>query len=156
MRWDDPSIAGFARQAGWAGGDVALATAIALAASGGDDAYEDAPLWGAGQHYVGLWGVDITANPQYDASLMRNPVYSAEAAHTLWLASGRRWDWSPVYRSGAYRHFAAEAAFATTQASPSQSGFALGGDDLDPSGLAHLADDGHTAINGLSTVVKGL
>ena len=156
MKWDDPSVAGFARQAGWQGGDVALATAVALATSAGDDAYEYAAPFHLPGLFVGLWGVDVETFPEFDASLMRNPVYNAEAAHSIWLRLGRSWGWNAAYNSGFYRRFAAEAALATTQTSPAQYGFALGGDDLDSSGLAGLASSGHTSVNGLATVVRGL
>lgn len=156
MRWDDPSIAGFAYRAGFRSGDQATAVAIALATSGGDDAYEYSPLFGPRHHWVGLWGVDILEFPQFDASLMRNPVYCAEAAYFIWAATGTSWAWSQAFTSGAYKRYAAEGAFATSLPSATQYGFAVAGDDLDSRGLSGLASTGHSAVSALESVVRAI
>lgn len=156
MYWDDPSIAGFASRAGWAGGDLALAVAIALATSSNDDAYDYRPPFGLPGHFVGLWGVDVDTFTNYDASLMRNPVYNAQAAHDLWAYFGKAWGLFPAYNSGAYRRKAFEAAVAVTQPSPTQYGFGLAGDDLDARGLASMASQGRSSVANLATVVGRL
>lgn len=156
MRWDDPSLAGFAQRAGWEGGDVNVAVAVILATSGGDDAYGYQPPYTPGHTYVGLFGIDTGAYPQFDGSLMRNPIYNAEAAFTLWTQAGKSFKWNQAFTSGAYKHFAAEAGLATQVGSPVQYGFALGGDDLDSAGLARQAWAGNTAVGNLATVVRGL
>lgn len=156
MRWDDGSIVGFARRANFAGGQLDTAIAVALATSGGDDAYEYTPIFGPRHHWVGMWGIDVLAYPQFDASLMRNPVYCAEAAYYLTRLNNQGWVWSQAFTSGAYKRYAAEAVAAETAPSPAQYGFALGGDDLDSSGLAGLAASGHESVSNLSRVVGGL
>ena len=156
MRWDDPSLAGFARQAGWQGGDVNLAVAIILAASGGDDVYDYQVPFAGASHYVGLFGIDVVASPEFDISLMRNPVYNAQAAYTLWLRAGRSFEWSDAFVTGRYRTKSAEAALSTQTTSPTQYGFGLAGEDVDASGLARKAWNGAASVNNLATVVRGL
>lgn len=114
MRWDAHEIARFARGAGFHGDDVTMATAIALATSGGVATYDHrAGLVGTG-HWRGLWGIDVDRYPDYAERDLLVPHEAAKAAHELCEALGN-WQWSPVYRAGTHVHYAAEAGTARTR-----------------------------------------
>lgn len=71
------AVATSASKAGWRGVDLIVATAVALATSGGDTAYAGG-LWGL------AWGVGADADSQ------------ASAAYSLWKSSG----WKPFAAKG--------------------------------------------------------
>ena len=103
MRWDAVELARFARGAGFAGEQVTVATALALATSGGIASYDfRAGSPGVG-HYVGLWGLDVDRWPEYAGRDLLVPFEAARVAHELWESTGG-WEWCPIY--GTDHHYA--------------------------------------------------
>jgi Lysozyme like domain len=102
--WNGRSIAEFARRAGFYGDDVKIATAIALAASGGHDSYDvQAGVPGAG-HWQGLWAIDTDLWPEHADLDLHVPQTNAKAAYQSTIMSNG-YDWSAVYRNNVYRMF---------------------------------------------------
>ena len=114
MRWDAHEIARFARAAGFTGDDVTIATALAIATSGGNASYDvHAGVPGAG-HWVGLWGIDTDRMPEWAEVDLHVPALAAEVVRTL-HERYRGWSWSPTFRAGAHVPFLAEAGTARTR-----------------------------------------
>lgn len=82
-RISPPALVMLAHNAGWSGGDVLTAVAVALAASGGNTG-RTGGIWG-------LPGTPPTLTPETDAA----------AAHATQAAKG--WDAFPKYRNNAYK-----------------------------------------------------
>jgi Lysozyme like domain len=100
--WAARSIAKFARDGGFYGDDVKVATAIALAATGGHDHYDmRAGVPGSG-HWMGLWAIDADEHPDLVARDLLDPYAAARAAKQL-TDDADGFDWSPVWRNGSYR-----------------------------------------------------
>lgn len=114
MKWGAPSIAQFARDAGFAGPDLHTATAIALAGSGGIDSYDlHAGIPGAGR-YVGLWAINVHEWPDYTRDELVVPARAARAAYEL----TKRCDgfgWSAVWRARTERRHLGVAAAASSR-----------------------------------------
>lgn len=102
-----PQIYPLARQAGFSGPEAVIATAIALAESGGrSDARGDVSLanakWGPS---IGLWQIrslnadNGTGRPR-DASRLTDPAFNARSAYSIYKGSG--WGAWTVYKTGAY------------------------------------------------------
>lgn len=99
MKWDAPSIAQYARDAGFAAPALHTATAIALAGTNGIDNYSmHAGIPGAG-HYVGLWAINVDEWPEYSAAELVVPSRAAEAAYELTRRCAG-FGWSAVWRGG--------------------------------------------------------
>lgn len=114
MKWGAPSIAQFARDAGFFPPDLHTATAIALAGSGGLDNYDmHAGIPGAGR-YVGLWAINVVQWPDYTADELVVPARAAQAAHELTERLGG-FGWSAVWRARNERRFLDVAASGSTR-----------------------------------------
>lgn len=108
-------VAALARGAGFVGGALVTAVAVARAESGwrpgavGDTALVNA-TWGPS---IGLWQIRSlnadrgTGRPR-DALRLTDPAFNARSAHTI-SDAGRNWGPWTVYRTGAYRQFLADA-----------------------------------------------
>lgn len=78
-------VAALALAAGFRGEDAATAVAIAKAESGFNaGVYGDAAYGGS----IGLWQINLPANPQYDANALRDAATNARAAFALYRARG--------------------------------------------------------------------
>jgi hypothetical protein len=109
-------IAAHARAAGWAGGDLVTAVAVALAESGGrSDARGDVALqtrtWGPS---IGLWQIrslnaDRGTGRTRDEVANRDPGTNARHAHQVWAQAN---GWSPwsTYKTGAYLLYRPQAS----------------------------------------------
>lgn len=114
MRWGAPSVARFATDAGFFPPALHVATAIALAATGGHDTYDcRVGLPGAGR-YVGLWAIDTDRWTDYDPHALSVPANAAQAAYELTERCGG-FGWSPVWRGGHERTYLRDAASASTR-----------------------------------------
>lgn len=95
MLWTPARVAGFASVAGFTGRDLARATALALAVSGGDDGY----AWRAGVPVVvdqrGLWGLDVAAHGELGYYDLYRPDVNAGRAYELYVACGRTFSGFP-------------------------------------------------------------
>lgn len=104
MRWEAPSIARFATEAGFVRPDVHTATALALASSGGLDHYDlSAGIPGAGR-WVGLWGLNVDEWPEYAADELTDPERAAQVAYEL-TQRCVGFGWSSSWRAGRERHW---------------------------------------------------
>lgn len=120
MRWVPAVVAGFAADAGWRGGDLVTAVAVALATSDGDDAYRDVQWPGPSVDRRGLFGIDVTVSfPDY-VDRLYDPRENAQRAYVLWRHHGGTFDWSPVYVAGSYVRRLTEAQGAAAAPSRSQ------------------------------------
>jgi hypothetical protein len=127
-------VAGYAAAAGLSGEPLAVATAIAMAESGGDtDARGDARIvtstWGPS---IGLWQIR-SLNAQRNTGGLRdevaniNPANNARAMMDI-SDQGKTWRAWSVYNSGRYRQYLPAARLAAhTPAAPSSTVAATGG-----------------------------
>jgi len=106
-------IAGYAQNAGFSGGDLQVAVAIALAESGGDpNVTGDLTITPGGS--VGLWQINLKAHPQYTAAQLQDPQINANAAYSIYQAAGNSFTpWStynpPPRGTGTYADYIVEA-----------------------------------------------
>ena len=101
-------IADLCRKVGFGRPDLYIATATAVASSGGNPAYEHAIYPGPVALYKGLWGVDLCQHELYVGEDLADPLRAAEAAYDLTVEHSG-FSWCPAYRSGAY-HFYVDRA----------------------------------------------
>ena len=89
-------ILSYAQAAGFPGDDAIIATAIALAESGGNpEAHGDLTLPGSGSY--GLWQIYSKAHPEYgpDFTQLYDPQTNANAAFAIYSGRGGAFtDWS--------------------------------------------------------------
>lgn len=101
--WAPEAIAYFAGKAGWAGEDLAVAVAVALASSDGRDhlvvSIPPPPL----HEYVGLWLVPANERTGRTVAELLNPYVNADTARRLWLLEGGGWSWSHAWQTGRWR-----------------------------------------------------
>lgn len=102
MRWTPEVVAGFARRAGFTGDNLVIATAIALATSGGDDAWQWRPNDGSAIDMRGLFGIDVARYPRVKERALFNAQVNADTANALWQESAYRWEPFRVYGSLIY------------------------------------------------------
>lgn len=103
--WSPVAVADFCRKAGWTSTSLQQATAIALAASQGDDAYDYGYAASTLDDYKGLFGIPLSLIPSMFKGNLFDPLANAKLAYSLWRRGNRSWDWSPYYRSGAWRTY---------------------------------------------------
>lgn len=92
--------------------DPSLAAAVAMAESGGNPCAQGDPNIGVHSCIApngtstsfGLWQVNTTYNPQFDAKSLLNPQYNAQAALAI-SNGGKVWTPWTTYRIGAYRQW---------------------------------------------------
>lgn len=93
----------YARGAGFDQTNAVIAVAVMYAESGGHYADSQAVQQNGGGR--GPMQVDITQNPQYDATqLTNNPAYNFAAAYKIWKSLGWSNGWT-TYRTGAYKQY---------------------------------------------------
>lgn len=100
--WPAARVADFASSAGFRGGALDEAIALALTVSGGDDHF----TWTSGTTgsavAVGLWGLSPAFLPGYTVEDLFDPRTNAAGAFTTWKAAGRSFGWSKAYGTAAY------------------------------------------------------
>ena len=94
--------------------DPNLAAAVAMAESGGNACAQGDPNIGAGGYQCGgpngtstsfgLWQVNTTFNPQYDAASLLGGPYNARAAYAI-SNGGANWNPWTTYRTGAFKRW---------------------------------------------------
>jgi hypothetical protein len=97
-------IAGLARQAGLTGQAITIASAIAMAESGGDTNAINPGHAGDPEYSVGLWQVNIRAHPQYTKASMQDPVQNAQAMASI-SSMGTNWNPWGAYTNRSYTAF---------------------------------------------------
>lgn len=120
MLWTPARVAGFAQAAGFRGAPLVDAIAVALATSGGDDAWHLEVGIGPVVDQRGLWGLDVAAWPTYADQNLWRPSVAATAARALYRACGLSWGWAPAWRAGIAPAILTAAATAARQPSDSQ------------------------------------
>lgn len=103
MIWPPEAVAYFAGRAGFTGDDLVDAVAVALAVSGGDDAYHWTSSPAGAHDERGLWGLDVITTPALADVNLYGPQTAAEAAYVAWTASGGCWEAVTAYGPSAYR-----------------------------------------------------
>jgi hypothetical protein len=93
-------IATYAQNAGFAGNDLPVAIAIALAESSGNPfAIGDLQLGVS----VGLWQINLKAHPEYSGVNLMDPQTNANAAYAIYRAAGMTFSPWSTFKSGAYQ-----------------------------------------------------
>jgi len=144
-------IASLARSAGFSGGDVPIAVAVALAESGGDPkSHNPTPP----DNSYGLWQINMLGSMGPDRrkrfgiasnDALYDPATNARAAYSIWKESG--WKAWTTYTRGTYKKYLDSND--TGSASPATS--TSGGPGLDPVGSAINAF-GDTIFKGFANI----
>ena len=104
--------------------DPDLAASVAMAESGGDPCAQGDPVGafvcdrpnGTSTSF-GLWQVNTTHNPQYDATSLLNPTYNARAALAI-SKNGATWmPWS-TFKNGSYLRWYQHAVYPPNGGTP--------------------------------------
>jgi len=104
MKWEAPSLAHFATDAGFPRSILAGVVACALATSGGHDNYElTAGVPGSG-HWKGLWGLNVDRWAEYAELDLYDPRAAAAAAYRL-TARTSSLRWCPAFDSGQWKGY---------------------------------------------------
>ncbi len=132
-------IAGYAKAAGFVGGDIVLATAIAMSESGGDPNSHNTNT-ATGDDSYGLWQVNMLGNLGPARRIvfgiakneeLFNPLVNAKAARHIRSTQG--WGAWSDYKNGKYKnHLVAATAGANNPSTPDTSGFTNPLDQLNP------------------------
>lgn len=116
MIWPPAAVMSFAEQAGFRGRDLVRATALALAATGGDDAWWWRPSPRLDRR--GMWA--LTPDDAVAAGLepgdLFHPAKSAQVLRARWLSENRAWRWHPSWATR--RRADAEAALLAAGTTP--------------------------------------
>jgi hypothetical protein len=140
-----PDLLSLAAGAGFSGGDLDTAVAIALAESGGvPTAYNTEPGakggTPAGQGSYGLWQIYAKLHPEFDVSQLFDPSYNASAAYSIYVNAGMSFiPWS-TYKFGQYLGFLS----AVQAADPGTAAASDGSSDGSSSGNGGLTLDALT------------
>lgn len=100
------TIAGVASNAGFTGGDLVLAVAIAYGESSGNpNATNTTPP----DNSYGLWQININAHPEYDATSLLDPQTNANAAFAIYSAAGNSFSPWGAFTNGSYQQYVNQA-----------------------------------------------
>lgn len=81
--------------------DPHLAAAVAMAESRGDPLARNVTALEAS---YGLWQVNVRAHPEYDPTLLGDPLYNAQAALAI-SRTARGWGHWSTYTDGTFRQY---------------------------------------------------
>jgi hypothetical protein len=101
MRLNAQQIAGYAKAAGFPPGEIATATAVALAESAGETTATNKNSNNSVDY--GLWQINTVHGQLLNQGDKFNPLDNARMALTVWQRAGNKWTPWTVYKSGAYR-----------------------------------------------------
>jgi hypothetical protein len=101
VRLNAQQIAGYAKAAGFPPGEIATATAVALAESGGETTATNRNS-NASTDY-GLWQINTVHGQLLNQGDKFNPLDNARMALIVWQRAGNKWTPWTVYKSGVYR-----------------------------------------------------
>jgi Lysozyme like domain len=94
-------IAGYALAAGFPPNEIATATAVALAESGGNTEAQNRNT--NGSYDYGLFQINTIHGPLLNQGDKFNPLDNAKMALAVWQRAGNKWTPWTVYKSGTYR-----------------------------------------------------
>lgn len=100
------NIATYARQAGFAGNDLLIAVAVALAESGGNArAYNPETAAGApdGKGSYGLWQIYLNAHPEFTGEDLYDPQTNANAAFSVYSNAGNSFSPWSTFKNQTYQ-----------------------------------------------------
>lgn len=104
-------IAGYARNAGFAGVDLVNAVAVALAESSGKPgAVGDLDITPGGS--IGLWQINLQAHPDLAGGDLTDPQTNADAAYEVYSNAGNSFTPWTTWKTGAYAAYMGTAASA--------------------------------------------
>ena len=97
-------IAQVAQNAGFTGGDLTIAVAVALAESGGNPKAHGDTTLGSGTGSFGLWQIYSDAHPEYgpDFTQLYDPQTNANAAYAIYQQAGFQFTPWSTFKNGAY------------------------------------------------------
>jgi len=100
-RLNEFQIAGYALAAGFPPNEIATATAVALAESGGNTDAQNRNT--NGSYDYGLFQINTVHGALLNQGNKFNPLDNAKMALTVWRNAGNKWTPWTVYKSGTYR-----------------------------------------------------
>lgn len=104
MALSQNQLAGLAQQVGLVGQAVQIASAVAMAESGGNPNAVNPGHPGDPEYSVGLWQINIRAHPQYTEAQMKDPVQNAKAMYAI-SSGGSNWNPWGTYTNGLYKQY---------------------------------------------------
>ena len=120
MRLNAQQIAGYAKAAGFPPEEIATATAVALAESGGETTATNDKNTNGSVDY-GLWQINTVHGSLLNQGDKFNPLDNAKMALTVWQRAGSKWTPWTVYKTGAYRtHLGAATLGAASPTDPAE------------------------------------
>jgi hypothetical protein len=102
--YNQNQIAAFALNAGVPQANLQIASAIAMAESGGDQNAINPGHPGDPEYSVGLWQININAHTQYTAAQMKNPQLNAAAMYKISNGGTNWYPWG-TYTNGSYKQY---------------------------------------------------
>lgn len=109
-------IAGYAQAAGFPPEELARATAVALAESGGDPGASHVNTNGSVDY--GLWQINTVHGGLLNQGNKFDPLDNAKMALTVWRGAGGKWSPWSVYNNGRSQGFMAQATLAAAKPVP--------------------------------------
>jgi hypothetical protein len=103
-------IAGAAKAAGFPANELATATAVALAESGGETTATNRNTNGSVDY--GLWQINTVHGSLLSQGDKFNPDDNAKMAYTVWSRAGNKWSPWSAYNNQRYRTFLPQASLA--------------------------------------------
>jgi len=113
-------IAGYAAAAGFSPDQIATATAVALAESGGETTATNRNSNGSTDY--GLWQINTIHGQLLNQGDKFNPLDNAKMALAVYARAGNKWTPWTVYKSGTYRAQMPTATLAAGNPVPPQGG----------------------------------
>lgn len=138
-------IAGAAKAAGFPDSELATATAVALAESGGETTATNRNTNGSVDY--GLWQINTVHGSLLSQGDKFNPTDNAKMAYTVWNGAGRKWSPWSAYNNQRYRTFLPQATLAA--AAPTATPASVEIPNPTPGGAAMAATGGIGDIVGL-------
>jgi Lysozyme like domain len=110
VKLTDKQIAGAASSAGFAGSDLAIAVAVALAESGGESTATNHNNNGSTDY--GLWQINSIHSQILASGKWDDPTSNAKMAYRVFTDAGKRWRPWVTYNTQRYRVFMGRAQIA--------------------------------------------
>lgn len=103
-------VAGYAKAAGFPASEIATATAVAFAESGGNPSASHRNTNGSSDY--GLWQINTIHGSLLNQGDRNNPADNAKMAYTVWQRAGGKWTPWATYNSQKFRTFLPQATLA--------------------------------------------
>jgi hypothetical protein len=103
-------VAGYAKAAGFPASEIATATAVAFAESGGNPSASHRNTNGSTDY--GLWQINTIHGSLLNQGDRNNPADNAKMAYTVWQRAGGKWTPWATYNSQKFRTYLPQATLA--------------------------------------------